>query len=241
MRPLIGQVLLRAWDLGQRVGRAQRAAALLEVACPGYTAPRSLSEQNRLLLDLREMSFGPRLDGYAECPQCGLALELSVPVCALRDRPASTAAGRSVEMTHGPFRLTLREAGAAELAAVAVLDDLALARRSLACKCIEAEDGDGRAVPAEELPEETLAVAFERLDTLHAGAALALELGCPGCATSQEVQLDLAEFLWAEVRLSASRLLDEVHELAWAFGWSEEEILALSPERRQAYLERVRH
>jgi hypothetical protein len=238
MRPLIGQVLLRAWDAGQRVGREQRAVALLDVGCPGSTPPRSLTEQNRLLLDLREMTFGPRLDGYAECPQCGLALELSVPIAGLRDRLA--AAGGRVEMAHGAYRLTLRETEAADLAEVAGLDDLALARRSLACRCIEAEDSDGNAVRAEELPEETLAAAIERLDALHAGAAVVLELGCPGCTITQEIQLDIAHFFWAEVRQSAARLLDEVHELASAYAWSEEEILALSPERRRAYLERVR-
>jgi hypothetical protein len=238
MRALIGQVLLRAWDVGQRVDRAQRAAALLEAGCPERRAPRSLSEQNRLLLDLREMTFGPWLDGYAECVQCGLGLELSVPTAGLRDRLAS--AGGRVEMTHGVYRLTLREAGTADLAAVVALDDLTRARRSLAFRCIEAEDGDGKRIAAEVLPEETLAVAFERLDALHAETAIVLELGCPGCATTQELHLDIVHFFWAEVRQSAARLLDEVHELASTYGWSEEEILALSPERRRAYLERVR-
>jgi hypothetical protein len=34
--------------------------------------------------------------------------------------------------------------------------------------------------------------------------------------------------------------LRDVHELASAYGWRESEILALSPQRRQAYLELVR-
>jgi hypothetical protein len=31
-----------------------------------------------------------------------------------------------------------------------------------------------------------------------------------------------------------------VHELAWAYGWAESAILAMSQQRRAAYLERVR-
>ena len=38
----------------------------------------------------------------------------------------------------------------------------------------------------------------------------------------------------------AVRLLGEVHELASAYGWREHDVLALSPWRRQAYLQMVR-
>ena len=46
-------------------------------------------------------------------------------------------------------------------------------------------------------------------------------------------------FLWDEVDVRARRLLDEVHALAGAYGWSEQRILALSEARRRAYLDRV--
>jgi hypothetical protein len=217
---------------------------MLDSACPegkrGELASRSLREQNQLLLQLREMTFGPRLDGYAECPKCSLRLELSLAIESLRERLATAASGGPVEITHGSFRLKLREAGAAELVAAAALADLTEARRFLACHCIEAADGDGKPIAAGELPEETFSAALERLDALHEGAALVLEFCCPDCQTRHELQLDLAHFLWTEVRLSASRTLDEVHELAWAYGWSEEAILAMTPQRRHAYLERVR-
>jgi hypothetical protein len=35
------------------------------------------------------------------------------------------------------------------------------------------------------------------------------------------------------------QVLDEVHELASAYGWSEEEILGLSSRRRRQYVERL--
>jgi hypothetical protein len=37
----------------------------------------------------------------------------------------------------------------------------------------------------------------------------------------------------------ARSLLAEVHSLARAYGWTESEILALSPQRRSTYLEMV--
>lgn len=46
-------------------------------------------------------------------------------------------------------------------------------------------------------------------------------------------------FFWDEINHWAKRLIHDVHILAVAYGWSEEKILALSPWRRQAYLDLV--
>ena len=50
---------------------------------------------------------------------------------------------------------------------------------------------------------------------------------------------DIAGFFWAELDAWARRLLREIHTLARFYGWSEAEILALSPLRRRCYLEMV--
>jgi hypothetical protein len=49
--------------------------------------------------------------------------------------------------------------------------------------------------------------------------------------------LDIGHFLWLEVCSAAKRLIAEIHELAWAYGWSENSILRMSPQRRNAYIE----
>ena len=46
----------------------------------------------------------------------------------------------------------------------------------------------------------------------------------------------MASFVWEEVDAAARRLLGEVHALASAYGWSQEEILALGSQRRAAYM-----
>ena len=51
--------------------------------------------------------------------------------------------------------------------------------------------------------------------------------------------LDVGEFLWAEVRQAAMRLLEDVHALAWAYGWREADLLAMPAQRRAFYLARV--
>jgi hypothetical protein len=55
-----------------------------------------------------------------------------------------------------------------------------------------------------------------------------------------EVELHPAELLARELRLGGDRLPAEVHVLAWYYGWSEAEILALPRTRRWTYLELVK-
>jgi hypothetical protein len=47
-------------------------------------------------------------------------------------------------------------------------------------------------------------------------------------------------YLWSELEEWAHRVLVDIHTLAGAYGWSERQILALSPVRRQLYVDMVR-
>jgi hypothetical protein len=69
--------------------------------------------------------------------------------------------------------------------------------------------------------------------------AIDLLVACPDCATTNAAALDVALLLWARVEERASLLMAQVHALAAAYGWTEPDVLALSPRRRAAYLELV--
>jgi len=68
-------------------------------------------------------------------------------------------------------------------------------------------------------------------------ADLQLALACPQCAHRWQPVFDIARFLWQELHAWALRTLRDVDTLAHAYHWAEADILALSPRRRQAYLE----
>jgi hypothetical protein len=70
-------------------------------------------------------------------------------------------------------------------------------------------------------------------------AEIVLELECPDCGAAWSAPFDIVRFLWSEVEAWVMRILDEVHVLASRYGWSEAEILALSPQRRQHYRELI--
>ncbi|MEU9793171.1 hypothetical protein AB0E27_21515 [Streptomyces sparsogenes] len=118
----------------------------------------------------------------------------------------------------------------------------ALARRLLLARCTVSATRAGRPVPADQLPtlrlpeavQRRIAEAAERADP---AAEVTLRIACPECGEATPAELDIASYLWTELDSWARDLLLDVHLLATAYGWSEPEILALSPLRRRYYLE----
>jgi hypothetical protein len=63
---------------------------------------------------------------------------------------------------------------------------------------------------------------------------------CPSCGTFVELHFDPVGYVLAELRDAATLLYAHVHELALAYHWSEEAILALDRRRRVGYAEMIR-
>jgi hypothetical protein len=111
--------------------------------------------------------------------------------------------------------------------------------RGLARRCVvEARRGE-QLVDAADLPDEVFALLDERVAAADPFAEILLTLACEACGHAWQECLDIAAFFHAELAWAAGRLLDQVHLLARSYGWSQAEVLALGPRRRQAYLERI--
>jgi hypothetical protein len=228
MRALAGELLLEAFDQGRAEHDLQRALTLLSLALPESgrreLAEASIAERNLQLLRLREISFGPLLTGFAACAHCGARLEFSLPVAPLRASLEHLLPEGPAEWVEEGRGYQMRPANTVDLLA------------SLQVAAEEAPDYLlARCLDNSEVP----ATARQRFEQLNAAAELWCEITCPGCARGDSLDLDIAHFLWAEIRHAAQRLLREVHELAGAYGWSEESIVRMSGPRRAAYLEMV--
>jgi hypothetical protein len=223
--------LLAAWD---RLGPMPpthwdaRNAALLDAF--GLTGvPDTAGARQAALLEVYAANFGERLDGMAACAGCGTEVELDVPV---RELVSGVPAADPVE----PFDVDgvtvhWRLPGAADLAASA--------------RCADAAEGAAVLLATiaggASVSEAARVVLAQRVAAADPFADISFELTCPQCATVWQSQLDIGEFVLARLRFTARRLLGEVDELARAYGWSESQILTLSPQRRWSYLELVRH
>ena len=90
---------------------------------------------------------------------------------------------------------------------------------------------DWRALPAGVRHAIALGLARH-----HRGPLLSGSVQCSACAAWQEWRIDPAALLSAEMRAGASRIVDEIHALAWHYHWSEESILDMPRQRRWRYL-----
>jgi hypothetical protein len=88
-----------------------------------------------------------------------------------------------------------------------------------------------------EVPDQILDAVEQRMAQLDPQAEVCLDLSCPECDHRWQMNFDIANFVWSQVVATARRVLREVDLLARTYGWSEDHVLALSPFRRQAYLD----
>ena len=119
-----------------------------------------------------------------------------------------------------------------DLIAIASARDEGTARQALAMRCVLRDTGQ-----SEELDEETLAAMSTSMATADPQAEVELSVTCPNCADTRLAAFVIGDFLWREVATWATGLLRDVHTLAARYGWLESDVLALSPRRRQLYVE----
>ena len=227
MHALSATELLSVWELGSSQIPLQRALTMLAAASPEASsdslARLTIGQRDARLLALREMTFGSELTGVTDCPECGEKIELSFNCSDIRP-PAETEPPSELAVKSNGREVRFRLPTSADLLAVNSPEQL-LERCLLS-------GGD-------HLTENLRAAVGEKMSSADPMADIHLALNCPSCEHKWEAPFDIVAFLWREISAAARRLLREVHTLASAYGWTETEILALSPARRRTYLEIV--
>lgn len=241
MRSLSASELLDVWERGLSQSSIQRALTLLTAACPESPPDKlfnfSIGQRDGLLLTLREQMFGSQLVSFAVCPGCGDRLELSFTVNDIRIAPEIKPVpvlSLKVEDYEVQFRLP----NSRDLVAVSQSDLRTMRQQLLAC-CILSASLDSATLSLADLPATVINAVLAEMAQVDPQADVQLLLSCPGCHHQWLVTFDVVSFLWSEIDALARRLLREVHTLAAIYGWREADILAMSPQRRQLYLEMI--
>lgn len=224
---------LGIWERGEGQSAAGRALALLGDAAREATLP--VGRRDALLLELRERCFGGTFTGVTTCPACSEEIELTFEANEVRRETGDGAPSFALRALG--YDVELRLPNSDDLTRLAGARNLSEARLALFESCVVAASRDGKPVEAAGLPEQVVDAASAAMATRDPQADVTLDVTCPSCTHAWLEPFDVVTFLWAEVAAGARRLLREVHELASAYGWSEHEILSLSPARRHAYLE----
>ena len=239
MRALTAPELMGAWEAGHPHAGPGRALALLCAAFPDV-APEHLARlpvgaRDALLLTVREGTFGPRVVGLVSCPTCGERVELGFEVADLRATPDAPPP-EALDVAHAGYAVRFRLPDSRDLASLLGLD-AGRARQRLLGRCVLEVSREGEAVSVAELPGDVVLAVADAMEKADPQARVELVTACPGCRHSWQPAFDIGEFFWREVETWAQRTLHEVNVLARAYGWSEERILAMSPWKRQRYLE----
>ena len=152
----------------------------------------------------------------------------------------NTYPAASFRLEWNGYQVTFRLPTGRDLAGLSPNVGLPENRQRLLEACVLSARRDGADLATHALPPEVAVAVARRMAELDPQADIRLKLDCPQCGHAWEMAFDILSFFWAEIRAEALRLLGEVHQLASAYSWREAEILAMTPQRRQAYLEMVR-
>ncbi|MEO6421290.1 MAG: hypothetical protein ABIO31_00995 [Candidatus Nitrotoga sp.] len=233
--------ILTLWERG--LARHPIDQALLLYAWTQPDLPSSsfpdlpLGTINRALLRLRETCFGSRIIACFDCEHCGTRMETVLDAGQLLAGISENNRHREFDNTPADFEvssLRFRVPCSRDLAAVSGERDVQAAAMKLLEQCCLS--------PPEKIKTDfadMLAEAEAAMEEFDPAADINLSLRCEECSHSWLINFNIGSFLWGEIDIRARALLAEVHGLAQAYGWTEPEIFALSPQRRAAYLDMV--
>ena len=234
--------LLQVWERGSGPSTAACGLLLLGCSCDEYPAEAlatlSLGQRDALLLQLRARLFGSEICAVANCPQCAAPVEAMFRCDdLLLTSPGSEAATlEHVSHTHG-VHVQFRLPDSNDLLVLEQCDDAADARQLLLERCVLAASDAGEARDVRSLSRPLQAEIAQAMAQADPQADLQLAFRCPDCCHDWQPVFDIARFLWQELQAWALHMLRDVDTLARTYHWAEDDILNLSPRRRQAYLE----
>ncbi len=221
--------LLNLWERAYGLSPARRAIDIVRAGYPHYSwtdvASWPIGFRDRHIARLRATHFGLTVPSVTTCPGCQAPVEFEVSLeqcfqlhATGFDTPQLPALPESV--------LSVRPLTTAD-----VLEHLESARddAGLVRRCLTMPDGT-------TLPYDDLHSLAGRLEALDPEARIEFALQCPACGREWSSLFDIVSVFWIELNTWARRMMQEIHQLATRYGWSEEDILRLSPWRRAIYL-----
>lgn len=239
MSNLDASTLLSLWESGAGDLLLRRTLALLPAAYPERSAAEwarvAIGERDARLLDLKEALFGPKLEMLAPCPKCGDMLELSFQTGDVRAQHGTSELVGHLQ--RDGYEVEYRTPNSEDVLNATSSGSVESTAEKLLESCILSARHQGEDTSAASLPENLRADVEQAIAQLDPGSECKVALECTQCGHCWSELFDIASYLWSELDDWAQRTLRDIHTLASAYSWSEREILALTPTRRQLYVE----
>jgi hypothetical protein len=240
---LSNQDILALWEAGEPRHDVDRALLIAAAAYPGidWSALTHLpvGRRDSLIIRLRERMLGDVIPVTVQCPACQERLEFDTSASELLSCCPAEDAGTMVELELGEYRARARPLDSADLTTLRDGLSRADARAHLIGRAVEGAWHEGAPVAAAALPEAMIAALAAKLVEVDPVADLSFGLSCPACSHGWSASFDITNYFWRELSAMARTMLEDVHLLATAYGWREDDVLAMSAARRAFYLSRI--
>lgn len=187
------------------------------------------------LLELSRLTGVHSLELRCVCPAC--ACEISLSLDPWRFQPPGAASEFDCEPQAG-VRLRLRLPTGEDQSRWAAdgIEDFAQLATDLVLLIDAGPDVEPDQQSSEPIHRDWLPGIEDALEAVDPLTALEIHTECPDCGHAFDLPVDLEQLLLQRLMVEQTRVLRDIHHLARAYHWGEQEILALSPSRRSFYL-----
>jgi hypothetical protein len=249
LRPVGTEDELFLLDTAGIIPPGERATILLTrclVDGADVTPVLTIGDREALLLHLRRITLGEKLECIVLCPAdgCGERLEMPLQVDDLLVPPCVEARREfeiALDFTSAHYNVTFRLPTTGDLARISTEGRATSERGAIEVleRCVLLATRDYAPAAVSDLPAEVHAAVAAQMTERDPQAELELDLQCPACGLAFSIVFDAGTFFLQELDERASRLPYEVHTLAWHYHWSEQDILKMPASRRTRYLDLV--
>lgn len=232
------ETILRIWESGQTQTPLERALQLVQAGWPEISPQKlaefSIGQMDRHLLTLREQMFGSEISLLTDC-DCGQRIDVSFDLSDVRTERAGETSS-TIAVDFGQQEVQFRLPTCRDLLTLGCHADPATGTRILIRRCILSATKSERNNIADQLSDDQVDRVAAEMAAADPQANLQVPVECPECRRIWQAPFDIVSCLWSEISTWARRVLLEVRTLAGRYHWSERDILAMSPWRRQFYL-----
>jgi hypothetical protein len=207
-----------------------------------------VGDRQFLMLKLRAITFGERVQATTTCPwsDCGTEVDVDFNISDIQveDAGLDTQLHRmDLDMPEEgrPKKIWFRLPNGSDQENLNALasDNPAEISSRLLWRCIQRID-DQQSPDLEQIRKLSSSVRIQiesQMQTLAPDVDLTMETCCPQCQRDFTIPFDIQSFFFGEMHNSRELLRREIHYLAYHYHWSEQDILSMTRDRRQQYID----
>lgn len=235
--------------------RCVKRLGTIENVTPQILRELVVADRQYLLLMLRQMTFGDRVQARLLCPwpNCGKGVDIDflisqVPITGCEHEKYyvlnidSFDEAQALGLGDEPFiqvRYRLPNGEDQEALLDAPQQNDVIGMTVLLSRCIVKFGRINHPTPEWllQLPPSVRLRIERDMEARAPNLELTMEAECPACRRSFIAPFELQDFFFGELKVGTELLFREVHYLAFHYHWSEQEIMNMPRERRRRYIE----